>query len=178
MGNRSLLFDQSDCSIHKCRALNGTIIYGIYQPQKKKYPPPSPQCNTHSQNDTTHDRTRAGLQVPSLENWGGGLKSLLRLANSPNNGKIHTKYYCRLRSSNDDDTIFSNAQFRHLHKWTFLSTTPYLTQSHTLLNANSQTYSHTYTVTQSRTVTHTLTHTLSRTVTHTHTHSLTHTHHH
>ena len=51
-----------------------------------------PHYHTQIQNTTkhTHTHTKAGHQVASLENWGGGLKSILWHANSPHTPSVQT----------------------------------------------------------------------------------------
>ncbi|CAI8040286.1 hypothetical protein GBAR_LOCUS22457, partial [Geodia barretti] len=49
-------------------------------------PHPPPSTYTDTNNTVAHNKV--GHQVPSLENWGGGLKSLLRHANSPHTPSV------------------------------------------------------------------------------------------
>ena len=41
--------------------------------------------------------------MSSFENWGGRLKSLLRLANSPYTPSVHTQYHTTLQNTHKED---------------------------------------------------------------------------
>ena len=62
-------------------------IYSILatESRKKKKKERKPEVILHPYTDTNNTvaHNKVGHQVPSLENWGGGLKSLLWHANSP-----------------------------------------------------------------------------------------------
>ena len=84
------------------RREHGIIVYSIpaierYKKERKGIT--TSTSETHKNNTKTHDTTQhnmgAGPWVPSLENWGGGLKSLLWLANSPHMQVRVATYLCR-----------------------------------------------------------------------------------
>ena len=53
-------------------------------------PPPHPSIQVHTGDNKTLVQKKFGHQVASLENWGGGLKSLSWHANSPHTPSIQT----------------------------------------------------------------------------------------
>ena len=54
--------------------------------KKTRSHPPPPILHPYTDTNNT-----VGHQVPSLENWGGGLKSLLWHANSPHTPSVQTE---------------------------------------------------------------------------------------
>ena len=87
-----------------CIHMDGIIVHSIparerYTRKNRKVSPPPPQKHTKiTHMNTKHSEHHkhnmgAGPWVPSLENWGGGLKSLLRLANSPHTPSAQTQQH-------------------------------------------------------------------------------------
>ena len=60
--------------------------------KERKEIPPTHQKPPHT-DIQNYSQDIKGHWMPSLENWGGGLKSLLRLANSPHTSSAQTKNY-------------------------------------------------------------------------------------
>ena len=82
-----------------CLSVTITIVYStpaiLEKREERRYHPTQRHTTTNTNTKLcsqtlTHDM-RAGHQEPSLENWGGGLKSILWLANSPHTPSVQTK---------------------------------------------------------------------------------------
>ena len=71
-------------------------IYSIQATENRKKTrshPPTPILHPYTDTNNTVAHNKVGHQVPSLENWGGGLKSLLWHANSPHTPSVQTEWY-------------------------------------------------------------------------------------
>ena len=87
------------CTLNKC-VVSGDkhekYIYSILATENRKRKktrshPPLPILHPHTDTNNTVAHNTVGHQVPSLENWGGGLKSLLWHANSPHTPSVQTE---------------------------------------------------------------------------------------